>query len=84
MWYHEGMPKLINPTPENIGRLLVARRKRVEHTCPQCGTAFVGYASAVYCSPYCRVKAWRLEQRSKLKAESGEENQAPELHNGAD
>lgn len=48
------------------GRELAMRRKKVEHTCPECGTEFVGYPQAITCSDACRARR-SYRKRKQLK-----------------
>jgi hypothetical protein len=56
----------------NAASLLASQRKRVEHTCPVCGTVFTGTTRAVYCSSPCKLKAWRAASRAPASGGSRE------------
>lgn len=40
-----------------------AHRRRVAFTCEWCRQKTRGYVGARFCSPQCRVKAWRAHKR---------------------
>ena len=44
---------------------LSALRKRISHTCPECGEVFTAITKAIYCSNACR-------QRAKYKRSTGQ------------
>ncbi len=47
-----------------VGMARQAGRKRVEKTCPECGTDFIGMEKRVtYCSPKCKMRARRKAQK---------------------
>ena len=46
--------KMNNPASQ-----LAALRRKVSHTCPVCGDAFLGIKKAVYCSNKCIQRAKR-------------------------
>lgn len=51
-------------------KALLGLRKKVQKTCPVCGTAFEGYKQRKYCSVKCRVAAHRMRMREKEERES--------------
>jgi hypothetical protein len=53
-------------------RALLARRKRLFHTCarPSCATVFEGVTQAKWCSATCRQWAWRQGLKQKAQEQS--------------
>ena len=52
-----------------LGRALAALRRRVEQTCPMCGTPYAGGAHKRYCSAACRQRAYRERLEAKERDE---------------
>ena len=51
------------PRATRKGRPLPRRTK----TCPLCGATFLGVAHALFCSPNCRLVAFRLRKRAERR-----------------
>lgn len=63
----QDLPKDVQDLVRDVGRRFQRKRTRAERTCELCGKPFVAYATARFCSPAHRLKAWRAEQRAQGK-----------------
>lgn len=59
---------MIESEGTKLGRRLAALRPREVMTCAHCGQRFAAYPYAQYCSPRCRVAAFRERQRKPVGA----------------
>jgi predicted RNA-binding Zn-ribbon protein involved in translation (DUF1610 family) len=50
----------------NAGTLLQKKRKRVEHTCPDCGVNYTAYTTSLRCKK-CARKIINKRHREKIK-----------------
>lgn len=52
-------------TPSEAAKMLAQiARQRTERTCQTCGKSFLGAGRALYCSDYCKVKAYRKRRKT--------------------